>query len=47
MSFTLGEVDVIWGGAAEAERKLRILQVLLPTAPDVIDVSAPDTPVTR
>ena len=47
VSFTLGGVDVVWGGADEAERKLAILQALLPTKPGVIDVSAPDTPVTR
>lgn len=47
VSFTLGGVDVVWGGADEAERKLQILEALLPTKPAVIDVSAPDTPVTR
>lgn len=47
VSFTLGGVEVVWGGADEAERKLRIVQALLPTKPAVIDVSAPDTPVTR
>ena len=47
VSFTLGGVEVVWGGADAAERKLRILQALLPTTPKVIDVSAPETPVTR
>ena len=47
VSFTLGGVDVVWGGADSAQRKLQILQALLPTKPAVIDVSAPDTPVTR
>lgn len=47
VSFTLGGVDVVWGGADDAPRKLAILRALLPTEPDVIDVSAPDTPVTR
>ena len=47
VSFTLGGVDVVWGGADAADRKLRILEALLPTDPAVIDVSAPDTPVTR
>lgn len=47
VSFTLGGVEVVWGGADRADRKLAILRALLPTAPDVIDVSAPDTPVTR
>lgn len=47
VSFTLGDVKVVWGGADAEERKLEILRALLPTKPDVIDVSAPDTPVTR
>ncbi len=47
VSFTLGEVKVVWGGADAADRKLEILRALLPTEPDVIDVSAPETPVTR
>lgn len=47
VSFTLGGVEVVWGGADEADRKLAILRALLPTKPKVIDVSAPDTPVTR
>lgn len=47
VSFTLGGVKVVWGGAEEPERKLQILQALLATDPDVVDVSAPDTPVTR
>lgn len=47
VSFTLGDVKVVWGGADEADRKLAIVTALLPTEPEVIDVSAPDTPVTR
>lgn len=47
VSFTLGDVKVVWGGADAADRKLQILRALLPTKPEVIDVSAPDTPVTR
>ncbi|WP_353950392.1 FtsQ-type POTRA domain-containing protein [Knoellia sp. S7-12] len=47
VSFTLGGVQVVWGGADAADRKLEILRALLPTKPAVIDVSAPDTPVTR
>lgn len=47
VSFTLGKVKVVWGGADAADRKLEILRALLPTEPDVIDVSAPATPVTR
>ncbi|CAN7473969.1 cell division protein FtsQ/DivIB [Knoellia sp. LjRoot47] len=47
VSFTLGGVTVVWGGADDADRKLSILRALLPTRPQVIDVSAPDSPVTR
>lgn len=47
VTFTLGGVEVVWGGADAADRKLAILRALLPTKPDVIDVSAPETPVTR
>jgi len=47
VSFTLAGVKVVWGGADAADRKLDILRALLPTKSDVIDVSAPDTPVTR
>lgn len=47
VEFTLGGVKVVWGGADAADRKLEILRALLPTKPEVIDVSAPDTPVTR
>ena len=47
VSFTLGEVKVIWGGRGSEEKKVKVLDVLLATKPKVIDVSAPDTPVTR
>lgn len=47
VSFTLDDIDVVWGGADEADRKLAILRALIPTEPDSIDVSAPDSPVTR
>lgn len=40
-------VTVVWGGSAAPAKKLAVLSALLPTAPAVIDVSAPDTPVTR
>lgn len=47
--FKLGAIDVVWGGLGQEAKKLTVLQVLLKTtpAPTVIDVSAPDTPVTR
>ena len=47
VSFTLGEVKVIWGGRGSEDKKVKVLATLLTTKPKVIDVSAPDTPVTR
>ncbi len=47
VSFTLGTVSVVWGGPGDGSKKLAVLTALLPTAPRVLDVSAPDTPVTR
>jgi cell division protein FtsQ len=49
VTFTLGEVQVIWGGSSAGEKKVKVLDALLRTTPTptVIDVSAPDTPVTR
>jgi cell division protein FtsQ len=47
VSFTLGEVKVIWGGRGSEDKKVKVLATLLATKPKVIDVSAPDTPVTR
>ncbi|GAA4406464.1 hypothetical protein GCM10023168_21350 [Fodinibacter luteus] len=47
VTFTLGKRTVVWGGGEDSERKVAILAALLPTKAKVIDVSAPDTPVTR
>ena len=47
VTFTLGDVSVIWGGRGSEEKKAKVLAVLLTTSPKVIDVSAPDSPVTR
>lgn len=47
VTFRLGEVDVTWGGADRPERKIAVLRALLATTPAAVDVSAPDTPVTR
>ena len=47
VTFTLGKRTVVWGGGEESVRKVAILEALLPTKAKVIDVSAPDTPVTR
>jgi cell division protein FtsQ len=38
---------VVWGGVSEPEKKLTVMSALLKSHPKVIDVSAPDTPVTR
>ena len=47
LTFTLGKRTVVWGSGADSERKVAILRALLPTKAKVIDVSAPETPVTR
>ena len=47
ITFTLGARTIVWGGGEEAARKVEILRALLATDAKTIDVSAPDTPVTR
>ncbi len=47
VEFRLGKTTVVWGGADDAALKARIVAALLPKRPHQIDVSAPDTPVTR
>lgn len=47
VSFTLGRTEVVWGDAESPDVKVRVIPVLLEKKPKVIDVSAPDTPVTR
>ena len=49
VSFTMGNTTVIWGGGDAGARKAAVLSALLRTrpVPATIDVSAPDTPVTR
>jgi cell division protein FtsQ len=47
ITFTLGGRTVVWGGGEDSARKVAILTALLRTKAKVIDVSAPDTPVTR
>ncbi len=47
VTLQLGAVSVVWGGSDDGAKKLEVLNALLPTNPAVIDVSAPDTPVTR
>jgi cell division protein FtsQ len=38
---------VVWGGVGQPEKKLAVMTALLKGRPKLIDVSAPDTPVTR
>ena len=47
VTFTLGSRTVVWGSGEQPARKVAILRALLRTKAKVIDVSAPDTPVTR
>jgi cell division protein FtsQ len=47
VTLRVGRTTVVWGGVAEPERKLAIVQALLKGRHAVIDVSAPSTPVTR
>ncbi len=47
VTFTLPGHTVVWGGEDDGELKTRVLRALLTTKAKVIDVSAPDTPVTR
>ena len=47
VTLKVGRTTVVWGGVDEPERKLAIVTALLKGSPKEIDVSAPDTPVTR
>lgn len=47
VTLRIGPTTVVWGGMSEPEKKLDIMTALLTQRPKVIDVSAPDTPVTR
>ena len=47
VTFRLRGATVVWGDAASPDVKVRVIRVLLEKKPDVIDVSAPDTPVTK
>ena len=47
VTFQLGSVRVVWGGVADGPKKVVLLDALLPTNPSLIDVSAPNTPITR
>jgi cell division protein FtsQ len=47
VTLRIGQTDVVWGGMDHPERKLAIMTALLKGSPRSMDVSAPDTPVTR
>lgn len=47
VSFTTGGTRVVWGDADEAGRKVELVAILLPDKAETLDVSAPETPVTR
>ena len=47
VTLNVAKTTVVWGGVDAPERKLEIVQALLPGKHKVIDVSAPATPVTR
>jgi len=47
VTFTLAGIQVTWGGADQPELKVKVLRTLMQTHPAAIDVSAPDSPVTR
>ena len=47
VTLRIGRTDVVWGGMDAPERKLAIMTALLKGSPRSMDVSAPDTPVTR
>ncbi len=47
VTFRIGPTAVAWGNAEQGARKVEIVRALLATKPTRIDVSAPDTPVTR
>ncbi len=47
VTFRIGSRTVVWGGADSGDLKVRVLRALLTTKAKVIDVSAPETPVTR
>lgn len=47
VTFRVGGTEVVWGDASSPEVKVRVIPVLLEKKPKLIDVSAPDTPVTK
>lgn len=47
ISFRLGGTQVIWGDGSSPDVKVEVIEILVAKKPEVIDVSAPDTPVTK
>lgn len=48
VTFTLGGITVVWGGASEPQLKVKVMTALLKQKDvETIDVSAPRTPVIR
>jgi cell division protein FtsQ len=47
VTLTIAKKTVVWGSAADTERKARIFSALRRTKAAVYDVSSPDTPVLR
>jgi cell division protein FtsQ len=47
VTLTIAKKTVVWGSAADTERKARIFEALRSTKAQVYDVSSPDTPVLR
>lgn len=47
ISFSLGRTAIVWGDDSKPDVKVKVIQILLAKKPKVIDVSAPDTPVTK
>lgn len=47
VTLRIGGTTVVWGGMSDPDKKLTVMTALLKGRPKVIDVSAPDTPVTR
>lgn len=47
VSFRLGSTTIVWGDAESPEVKVRVIPILLEKKPEIIDVSAPGSPVTR
>lgn len=47
VTLELGDRTVVWGGPEEAELKASVVEALLGTGADYVDVSAPRSPVTR